>query len=183
MRHKGFSVINIAGLAVGMAASILIAVFVLHELSFDRHHEKADRIYRVVAQFDPGGEKKGAYTVPPMAQAMEDELPEIEHAVRLSLWQGNDLLRYEDRLFLEKGVIFADASIFDVFTIPFVLGDPKSALVDPRTIVITKDIAHKYFGSTNPLGKSLRDVDRGRDFKITGVIENCPASGIYPAAN
>jgi putative ABC transport system permease protein len=178
-RHKGFSVINIAGLAVGMAASILIAVFVLHELSFDRHHEKADRIYRVVAQFDPVGEKRGAYTVPPMAQAMLDELPEIEHAVRLSLWPSNDLVRYEDKLFLEKGVIFADASIFDVFTIPFILGDPKSALVDPRTIVITKNIAHKYFGNMNPLGKSLRFEDQGRDFKITGVIENCPATSHF----
>jgi putative ABC transport system permease protein len=178
-RHKGFSVINIAGLAVGMAASILIAVFVLHELSFDRHNEKADRIYRVVAQFDPGGEKRGAYTVPPMAQAMLDELPEIEHAVRLSLWPRNFLVRYEDKFFLEKGIIYADASIFDVFTIPFVLGDSKSALVDPRTIVITKDIAHKYFGSTNPLGKSLRFEGQGRDFKVTGVIENCPTTSHF----
>jgi putative ABC transport system permease protein len=178
-RHKGFSVINILGLAVGMAASILIAVFVLHELSFDRYHEKADRIYRVVAQFDPGGEKRVAYTVPPMAQAMLDELPEIEHAARLSLWPRNYLVRYDDKLFLEKGIIFADASIFDVFTIPFILGDPKSALVDPRTLVITKDIAHKYFGNENPLGKSLRFEDRGRDFKITGVIESCPATSHF----
>jgi putative ABC transport system permease protein len=178
-RHKGFSLINIAGLAVGMAASILIAVFVLHELSFDRHHEKGDRIYRVVAQFDPVGEKRGAYTVPPMAQAMLDELSEVEQAVRLSLWLHNYLVRYEDMSFLEKGIIFADASIFDVFTIPFIFGDPKSALVDPGTLVITKDIAHKYFGSENPLGKSLRFEDRGRDFKITGVIENCPATSHF----
>jgi putative ABC transport system permease protein len=178
-RHRGFSVINIAGLAVGMGASILIAVFVLHELSFDRHHEKGDMIYRVVAQFDPGGERRGAYTVPPMAQAMLDELPEVEQAARLSLWPNNDLVRYEDKLLLEKGIIYADASIFDVFTIPFVLGDAKSALGDPRTIVITKDIAFKYFGSTNPLGKSLRFEDQGRDFKITGVIENCPPTSHF----
>jgi putative ABC transport system permease protein len=179
MRHRGFSVINIAGLAVGMAASILIAVFVLHELSFDRHHEKADLIYRVVAQFDPGGEKRGAYTVPPMAQAMLDELPEVEYAARLSLWPRNLLVKYKDKIFLEKGIIYADASIFDVFTIPFVLGDPKSSLVEPRTIVITEDIAFKYFGNENPLGKSLRFEDRGRDFKITGVIENCPPTSHF----
>ncbi len=178
-RHKGFSGINIVGLAIGMAASILIAIFVLHELSFDRHHEKADRIYRVVAQFDPGGEKKGAYTVPPMAQAMLNELPEVEQAVRLSLWPSNDLVRYQDNLFLEKGIIYADASIFDVFTIPFVLGDPKTALVEPRTIVLTKDIAHKYFGNENPLGRSLKFEDKGRDFKITGVIENCPSTSHF----
>ncbi len=178
-RHKGFSVINIAGLAVGMAASIIIAVFVFHELSFDKHNEKVDRIYRVVAQFDPGGERRGAYTVPPMAQAMLDDLSEIEYAARLSLWPRNYLVRYENKLFLEKGIIFADASIFDVFTIPFVLGDPKSALVDPRTLVITKDIAYKYFGNENPLGRSLRFEDRGRDFKITGVIENCPATSHF----
>lgn len=178
-RHKGFSGINSAGLAIGMAASILIAIFVLHELSFDHHHEKADRIYRVVAQFDPGGEKRGAYTVPPMAQAMLNELPEIEQAVRLNLWPRNDLVRYEDKLFLEKNYIYADASIFNVFTIPFILGDPKSALVEPRTIVITKDIAHKYFGNENPLGKSLRFEDQRRDFRITGVIANCPATSHF----
>jgi putative ABC transport system permease protein len=178
-RHKGFSVINIVGLAIGMAASILIAVFILHELSFDRHHEKADRICRVVAQFDPGGEKRGAYTVPPMAQAMLNELPEIENAARLSLWPRNDLVRYEDKLFLEKNYIYADASIFDVFTIPFILGDPKTALGDPGTVVVTKDIAHKYFANENPLGKSLRFEDQGRDFKITGVIENCPATSHF----
>ncbi|MGD9346397.1 MAG: ABC transporter permease [Candidatus Aminicenantes bacterium] len=178
-RHKAFSSINIAGLAVGMAASILIAVFVLHELSFDRHHEKADRIYRVVTQFDPSGEKRGGYTVPPMAQAMLDDLSEVEHAARLSLWPRNYLVRYEDKLFLEKGIIFADASIFDVFTIPFLLGDPKSALIDPRTVVITEDIAHKYFGNENPLGKSLRFEDQDRDFKITGVVNNCPATSHF----
>jgi putative ABC transport system permease protein len=178
-RHKGFSVINIAGLAVGMAASILIAIFVLHELSFDRYHEKADRIFRVVTQFDPGGEKRGAYTVPPMAQAMLDDLSEVEQAARLSLWPRNYLVRYEDTLFLEKGIIFADASIFDVFTIPFILGNPGTALLDPNTIVITQDIANKYFGNMNPLGKSLRFEDRDRDFKITGVIENCPATSHF----
>lgn len=178
-RHKGFSVINIAGLAIGMAASILIAVYVHHELSFDLYHEKADRIFRVVTQFDSRGEKRSAYTVPPMARAMLEELPEIEHAVRLSLWPSNELVRYEDKLFLEKGIIDADTSIFDVFTIPFVLGDPKSALIDPCTIVVTKDIAHKYFGNENPLGKSLRFEDQRRDFKITGVIENCPATSHF----
>ncbi|NOR14340.1 MAG: hypothetical protein GQ544_01410 [Candidatus Aminicenantes bacterium] len=174
-RHKGFSVINIAGLAVGMAASILIAVFVLHELSFDRHHEKANRVYRVGHQFGPTGDKRVAYTVPPMARAMLDEFPEIEHAVRLSLWPRNYLVRYEDKLFLEKGIIYADASIFDVFTIPFILGDSETALLDPNTVVIAQDIAHKYFGNENPLGKSLRFEDQDRDFNITGVIENCPA--------
>lgn len=178
-RHKGFSSINIAGLAIGMAASVLIGIYVLHELSFDRHHAKADRIYRVVAQFDPGGEKRSAYTVPPMAQAMRDELPEVEQVARLSLWPRNELVRHEDKLFLEKDYIFADASVFDVFTIPFILGDPKLALVQPCTIVITKDIAHKYFGNENPLGKSLRFEDQGRDFKITGVIENCPATSHF----
>lgn len=178
-RHKGFSVINIAGLAVGMAASILIVVFVLHELSFDRHHEKANRVYRVGHQFGPTGDKRVAYTVPPMARAMLDEFPEIEHAVRLSLWPRNYLVRYEDKLFLEKGIIYADASIFDVFTIPFILGDSETALLDPNTVVIAQDIAHKYFGNENPLGKSLRFEDQDRDFNITGVIENCPAKSHF----
>ncbi|MFC2165046.1 ABC transporter permease [Acidobacteriota bacterium] len=173
-KHKGFSFINIAGLTVGLACSICIAVYVRHELSFDKHHENAHRIYRVCPQFGPGGETSIAWTSPPMAQAMLEDFPEVEKAIRFDPWPSNDLVRYGEKSFLEKRIKYADDGIFDVFTIPFLLGDPETALIDPHTIVITQGVALKYFGTENPLGKSLRFVDRKKDFKVTGVVENCP---------
>ncbi len=173
-KHKGYSFINIVGLAIGMACSILIAIFVCYELSFDKHHENASRIYRVCAQFGPADDMKGAFTAPPMAQALLDDFPEIVHAVRYSPWPRNYLVSRGEKKFLEKGIKYADASIFDVFSIPFVKGNPKTALSDPLKIVITEDAAVKYFGEENPLGKSLRFEDREEEYLVTGVVENCP---------
>jgi len=178
-RHKSFSFINISGLAIGMVCSVFIAIFVSFELSFDGHHKKSDRIYRVGSQYGPTIDKRGAYTAPPMAEAMLQEYPEIEHVARLSLWANNYLVEYKEKSFLEKGIIYGDASIFDVFTIPFVLGNPKTALVDPYTVVITQAIARKYFGSENPLGKSLNFNNWKNDYKITGVVENCPSNSHF----
>jgi len=175
-KHKGFAFINMAGLTVGLSCSICMALYVRHELSFDRHHLNAHRIYRVCPQFGPEGETSVAWTAPPMAKAMLEDFPEIESAVRLDPWPSNDLVRYAEKSFLEKGIKYADAEIFDVFTIPFLLGNPKAALRDPDSLVITENTAHKYFGAENPLGKSLRFEDEGKDFKVTGVVANCPDS-------
>ncbi len=178
-RQKGYSFINIAGLAIGMACSILIAIFVLYELSFDKHHEKASQIYRVGAQFGPTTDMRGAFTAPPMAQALLDDLPEIVHAARYSPWPRNYLVSIGEKEFLEKGIKYADASIFDVFSIPFINGNPKTALSDPFTIVISEDIAQKYFGEKNPLDKTLRFEDREEDYLVTGVVEDCPGSSHF----
>ena len=178
-RQKGYSFINIAGLAIGMACSILIAIFVLYELSFDKHHEKASQIYRIGAQFGPTTDMRGAFTAPPMAQALLDDLPEIVHAARYSPWPRNYLVSIGEKKFLEKGIKYADASIFDVFSIPFTSGNPKTALSDPFTIVITEDISRKYFGDENPLGKTLRFEDREEDYLVKGVVENCPGNSHF----
>ena len=178
-RHRVFSFINISGLAIGIACSVLIAIFVSFELSFDGHHENADQIYRVGSQYGPTVDKRGAYTAPPMAEAMLQEFPEIEHVARLSLWANNYLVEHKEKSYLEKGIIYADASIFDVFTIPFTLGNPKKALTDPYTVVITRSIAQKYFGNENPLGKSLNFNNWKNDYKITGVVENCPRNSHF----
>ncbi len=178
-RQKGYSFINIAGLAIGMACSILIAIFVLHELSFDKHHEKARQIYRIGAQFGPTTDMRGAFTAPPMAQALLDDLPEIVHAARYSPWPRNYLVNIGEENFLEKGIKYADASIFDVFSIPFISGNPRTALSDSFTIVITEDISRKYFREKNPLGKTLRFEDREEDYLVTGVVENCPGNSHF----
>lgn len=177
-RNKGFTFINIIGLSLGLTAAILIGIYLRHEMSFDHHHEYADRIFRVCAQFG-SPPRNGAYTVPPMAEAMMEELPEVEQAVRMSLWPRNYLVKNKDKAFLEKGLIFADGNIFEVFTIPFIYGNPERALIDPNTLVLSQKSAHKYFGNQNPIGKTLRFDDIKKDFLITGVVENCPAASHF----
>jgi putative ABC transport system permease protein len=111
-----------------------------------------------------------------MAGAMQGDFPEIENAARFDPWPGNDLVSYKDKSFLERGIKYADPEIFDIFTFAFLLGNPRTALIEPYTIVLTEDTAKKYFGGDNPLGKSLRFEDQRRDYKVTGVIGNCPDS-------
>lgn len=178
-RHKGFSFINLSGLAIGMACSILFALFVIFELNFDTYHTKADRIYRVGTQFGPGIDDRGAFTAPPMAKALVNDFPEVENAARLSLWPRKYLVSYKEKKFLEKGIIFADNSIFDIFTFSHMAGNLKTALNEPFSIVITRDIAEKYFGEKNPIGESLGFAVWKKDFKITGVIENCPPNSHF----
>jgi len=176
-RQKAYSFINIFGLAIGMACSILILLWVQDELSFDKHHVKADRIFRVGAQFGPAGAQRGAFTAPPMAQAMLNEFPEVLHAVRMDLWAKNIVVRRGEENFTQKDVVAADSSIFDVFTIPFLQGNPSTALTQPGTIVLSEDTAHKYFPDENPMGQTLSI--RNMDFQITGVVENCPLNSHF----
>ncbi len=178
-RNKGFSSINVFGLSIGMAASILIGLFVQNELSFDRHHERAARIYRVCVRRGEINTLRGPFTAPPMAEAMKAEFPEIEEAVRLSLWPRDYLIDADDKAFLERGVIYADGSIFKVFTINFLRGDPATALSEPYSVVLTQSIARKYFGRIDPVGKTLHFQDLRRDLKITGVVEDCPSTSHF----
>ena len=176
-RHSMYAFINIAGLAVGMAASILIALFVLDELSFDRHHENAHRIYRVGTV--RGIEKvRNAYTAPPTAQALKQDFPEIEAVARLCLWPMNRILKYRHSQFRERRIVGADSTIFQIFTIPFIAGDPGQALRMPGTAVITESTADKYFGDEDPLGKMLL-IDGGGFLRVTGVVEDMPRTSHF----
>ncbi|NIM90225.1 MAG: FtsX-like permease family protein [Candidatus Aminicenantes bacterium] len=178
-RQKGYSLINIAGLAIGMVCCILILLWIQDELSFDRHHEKAKRIYRVGTQFGPTVDSREAFTAPPMAEALIDEFPEVLQAVRLDLWDEdiNLLVSHDEKHFMEKGIIWADSSIFDVFTIPFIIGNPKTALTQPGTVVIAEDTAQKHFGDEIPLGKTIKI--ESDEYQITGVVENCPSNSHF----
>jgi putative ABC transport system permease protein len=176
-RHKGYSFITIFGLAIGMACTILILIWVQDELSYDRFHNKSNQIYRIT-QVRGADRVKIAYTAAPTAEAMEDDFPEVLRATRLSLWPSNLLVSSGDEQYLETGFIQADPDIFDVFNIPFILGDPRTALAQPNNIVLTKDIAEKYFGEENPLGKILL-VNKRREFLVTGVVENYPKNSHF----
>ena len=177
-KYKGFSLINVTGLMVGMACCILITMFVLDELSFDRFHENADNIYRVGSQFG-SADMKGAFTPPPLAQTMLEDFPEVQHAARLSLWPRNRLVTYQDKSFLEKGIIFADSSIFNVFSLNIIQGESEKALVKPFTIAITESIAKKYFGDENPVGKHLVIGSYKGNYEVTAVIEDCPSNSHF----
>jgi putative ABC transport system permease protein len=174
-RQKGYSFINIFGLAMGIACCILIMVWVQNELSYDRFHRKSDRIYRLYNELTLNGQTRTApVTSAPLAPALRQSFPEVESAVRLSSF-GNTAVKYGEREFREDQVYLADDSIFDVFSFPMLQGDPKSALSAAYTVVLTEKTARRYFGSENPMGKVLKFGD-GYDYAVTGVIKNVPTN-------
>jgi putative ABC transport system permease protein len=179
VRHKVHSFINISGLAIGMACCILILLFVQDELSYDRTHENADRIYRILVEYSTGSGQTGKIeaTSGPMAPALLDEYPEVIHAVRIRPG-GEVLVGYGDKRFYEERFCFTEPGIFDVFTFPLIKGDPKTALKEPDSIVITEEIARKYFGDEDPMGKTLR-VDNKQDYRITGVLQKVPSNSHF----
>ncbi len=173
-KHKGFSFISIAGLAIGMACYIFIFLYVRYEMSFDKFHIKSSRIYRIVQRF-PGtvylGQDYFATTPPPLAQALISEYSEVISATTLGAI-NNVLLSKDDDKYFENG-IYADGHFFHIFSFPLVFGVKETALSNPFSIVITEKLAHKYFKDGNPLGKTIR-IDNRRDMTITGVCQNIP---------
>ena len=153
--HKGYAFINIAGLAIGLAVCALIMLWVLDELSYDRFHERADRIYRLLLDADIGGHIRTSATMPPAGPTMTQDYPEVENFTRYGRLQSLSV-EYEDKQLQESLVGFADASFLEIFSFPFLSGDPATALKNPYTIVITEDMGQKYFGTEYPVGKILR---------------------------
>lgn len=169
---KTYSMINIGGLAIGLAASLIIILFVMDEMNFDRFHEKAERIYRVGPQFGLSVDDRAAFTPPPLASALRNDFPEIQEVTRLLLWKSNDLVRYQENQYVETHIIYADSSVFNIFTFNWIAGNPKTALTRPNQVVITDKMAAKYFGQEEPLGEILQIEDE--DVMVTGVVESCP---------
>jgi len=179
-KHKAYAVINIAGLAVGMACCLLIALFVRDELAFDRHHEKADRIFRLIDGFNVGSGDEGYYALAsaPFAPALKGEIAQVEDAVRFLPGRRVLVAAGEKKLY-EDNFFYVDGSVFGIFTVPLVKGDPATALGEPNTLVISERIAAKYFGREDPVGKTLRINDR--DFRVTGVMADWPRSSHFAA--
>ncbi len=179
-RNKMYSALNIVGLAIGLACCILILLYVHDELSYDRFHDNADSIYRVVPTITTSERTMylaiNAHVQGPM---LKNEFPEVLEYVRFSGY-GQRVMEYENISFSEERFLYADESVFTVFSFDMILGNPEEALVNPNTIVLTKDMAEKYFGSDDPMGKSLK-VNHNALFTVTGVIKNIPsASHIKP---
>ena len=173
-RYKGYSFINIAGLGVGVACCLLILLFIQDEYRYDRHHPDTEQVYRVTREWlRPDGEPvlQLARISAPIGPALEASFPEIEHATRL--WATDALISYEDRHFEENDVFFAEPSLFAVFAIDLIHGDPATALDGPNKVILTTEMAAKYFGDRNPLGETLTAYG-SVPLEVTGVMEPQP---------
>jgi putative ABC transport system permease protein len=174
VRNKVFSFINISGLAIGLATCLIIMLFIQNELSFDRYNKKAGQVVRVIFRGTVQGQKMNEPNVmPPTAQTLKETFPEVLEATRLRDF-GMPRVKYGEKTYRDNTFAFADSNFFSVFTIPFIQGDPKTALIEPNTVVITKAVATKYFGSENPIGKMLTFIDGNTVCKVTGVIDKVP---------
>lgn len=179
VKHKGYTLINVLGLAIGMACCTLILLYVQDELSFDRYHDRADRIYRVVNETVVGDNHTfSAQTAPPWGPALVKDYPEVVNMVRFKTPNSRWLIKHEEKEFWERGFFFADSTIFDVFSYSFVQGNPKTALNGPNSVVINVSTAKRYFGDEDPMGK----VFNAEDFlmlTVTGIVEDMPINSHF----
>jgi len=176
LRNKTFSAINIFGLSLGLAGVIYIMLWVSDELSFDRYNEKADDIYLLVNSNsdDQGNSIDFVESPAPLADYLVNNIPEIKNAVRIEYFYSGGLIQNGNDFFNEKGAA-ADPSLFEIFTIPFVIGDRNTIFKNPESIVISEDLASRFFGEKDPLGEILKIKGYGEDYKavtITGVYKN-----------
>src|SRR5690554_2459349 len=174
LRSKTFSAINILGLAIGIAICLVIVLFIKNELAYDDFHEKADRIVRVVFRGSVQGEEMNeAHVMPPVAEALLAEYPEVEAATRMRR-MGYPKVSFGDKSFRNHRAAFVDSNFFQVFTFPLAKGDPATALKEPHTLVLSESTAERYFGEEDAMGKELW-MNEGRDlFVVTGIMEDMP---------
>jgi putative ABC transport system permease protein len=182
LNNKTYSLINISGLAIGIACFILIYLFVKDELSYDQHHSKADRIYRLTEKIDmegQGGEFSSSNPFPVMKAMLTDYPEYIEEGVRLFNFQQPSLtLEFGDNKFNERHIYFADSTFFKIFDFPLKTGDKNTALANPNSIILTQKLAHKYFGNENPLGKTII-YESNFNLLITGIFDELPSQSHF----
>jgi putative ABC transport system permease protein len=173
--QKSFSLINIGGLALGLAACLLVFLWLKDELGYDRFHDRADSIAQVYNTFDRGGGNRMVHmgSFYPLAAALKAECPEVVEAARVQVEQGL-VIRAGDKVFNTDVIALADPSVFKIFSFTFLRGDPGTALADPFAIVLTERAARKYFGDADPAGRTLR-VNGEFDVRVAGIIEDVPA--------
>ena len=179
VKHKGYTCINVVGLGIGLASSFLIALFVKDELTYDRYHEQSDRIYRLVSSSPLSPQGGAALIVSEHAAHVLRDLSNLGGIiVGTRIKPSKGLVRYQGKRFNEERFFFADPNVFNVFTFPLRIGDPGTALAKPNTLVITGDMAEKYFGDENPVGKVLT-LDDSLDFEVTGILKDIPGNSHF----
>ncbi|MEH6680568.1 MAG: ABC transporter permease [Sediminicola sp.] len=184
LKNKGYSAINIGGLAVGMACFLMVSMFIRNELSYDRYHENADRIFRVVHQNSPDDPADSwIWGNAPVGEALASDYSEILQKVQFS-GRSDVLLKYGDRSFQESNCFFVDAAVFNVFSWPLLEGNPATALEAPYSVVLTESTARKYFGNSNPMGKTIEGGQTGGraapgTYTVTGVMKDLPSTSHF----
>ncbi|MBN2424798.1 MAG: ABC transporter permease [Calditrichaceae bacterium] len=178
LKNKGYSSINILGLAVGIACCVIIMLYVQNELGYDQFYKNVDSIYRVFVKSSINGQEScNCKTAAPLANTLVRDFPEVNASTRIGFF-GNHVLKYDDKVYRERHVYTADSNFYSVFSIPFIYGNPKTALSEPNSIVMTQSAAKKYFGDENPVGKILK-ADSQNLYKVTGVMEDFPSNASF----
>jgi putative ABC transport system permease protein len=181
-RQKSYIIINILGLSIGIACSLLIALFVINEASYDRFNVRRDRIFRLVLNGKLGEQEFiGAYTCSPIGPTMVREFPEVENFVRL-VSRGPTVVEYKDQTFADDHVIQADSSFFNIFSIQLLKGDPESVLNSPRRAVLSETAAVRIFGKEDPIDKAIRIGNDTTNFIISGIMEDVPGNSHFEAS-
>ena len=177
-RHKGFTFINVTGLAIGLAASLLILLWVQDELSFDKYNLNAENIYRVEEDQFYSGERYHVTVTPhPSGPVWKEKIPEIIEQTRM-FRLPRILFRKDENVFFKSAIIAADSGLFKMFTLPLLLGDQETALNSPKSIVLSEKLAAKYFGKINPVGQTIT-LENKYQFMVTGVMKKIPENSIF----
>ncbi len=172
------AIINIIGLAVGIACCVVIMLYVQNELSYDTVYENADCIYRVYVKPSINGQQSSnCKTAAPLGKTRVRDFPEVITCTRVGFF-GNHVLKYADRVYRERRIYTADSNFFSVFSLPLIAGNPRTVLIHPNSIVMTRSTAHKYFGKENPVGKIVR-ADSGTSYVVAGVVKGFPANSSF----
>ena len=181
LRNKSYAIINVTGLATGIAACLLIFLVVQYETSFDDFHPNKDRIYRVVSvSSGPDGVTLGSGTPMPMDEGLRLDFPELTNVGSIMLNDGSHFSVGPSKKFKEDLAYYADPQFFQIFDFKWLAGDKKTALAEPNTVVLTRDEARRFFGDWHTaIGKTIR-YENKRDFKVTGILENTPANTDFP---
>jgi putative ABC transport system permease protein len=171
--QKLFTLVNLTGLTIGIIATSLIFIYISYELSFDRFHKNAANIFRVYGTFTMTGKTQSWVNTPnPLGPFLQNKFPEIEKTVRITrLPKG--LVSAGEKAFFEDRIVLADSSVFDIFTFPMKIGNPKTVLTQPNEVVLSESTAEKYFGKSDPIGRTIR-YNRTIDFTVTGIMKDIP---------
>jgi len=180
LRNKAYTLINLLGLAIGITSSIMILLFVLDEISYDRHHEHFRDIYRICIKGKiQGNEIEAALSNAPMGATLKSDFPEVEDFTRIFTFDGDPKVRFEEKVFIEEDFYYVDSTFFNVFTAPVIYGNPQNMLSRPNTVVLTEETARKYFGNEDPVGKLLQVGQGEENFEVTGVVQGFPENSHF----
>lgn len=177
LKHLGYSILNILGLTIGIASALFLIIYVADEVSYDRYHKNADRIYRVSSKItEPDDQFTWIVAQIPFGPQVVQDYPEVQSFVRF-IPINRALFKYEDKEFNEEDFYYVDSTLFDIFTYRVIKGEVKTALTEPKKIILTEKVAARYFGNTDPIGKTLTSGEN--TFEVTGVIEDVPENSHF----